>query len=225
MYNVYLGDMLCPVAPEKIVVNYNDGCETVDLADGGEIGVPRGNSLRVIGFSLLLPNSEYPFAVYKSGFCAAGIYLDKLEELLREKKPFQFIVTRAASDAKLFHSTNVKCLVESLQVEDNAELGFDVRVKVKLREYRDFAAKKLDLNAANALLKFERGRENSPEPKSKSVFYRVVKGDCMWMIAQRFYGNGNLYERIYNANRHRLAGRSPRCLIFVGDVLEIPPLG
>ena len=79
MYNIYLGDILCPVAPEKISVDYGSGCEVVSLADGGEIGIPNGNYLRSIEFSLLLPNKNYPFAVYKSGFQNADLYLEKFE--------------------------------------------------------------------------------------------------------------------------------------------------
>lgn len=220
MYNVYLGDVLCPVAPEKISINYGDGCEVVKLADGGLIGVPKGNSLREIEFSLLLPNKEYPFAVYKSGFCNADFYLEKFEELLDSKDAFQFIITRPGNR----RATNVKCLLENFNVDEDVKFGNDYSVKLKLREYKNFAAKKLDLNTANSIFKAERSTENSPAPKNKSVFYRVVKGDCMWMIAQRFYGNGNLYDKIYQANKSKLAGRSPKYLIFVGDLLEIPAL-
>lgn len=220
MYNVYLGGVLCPVAPEKISVNYGGCCEIVNLADGGGIGVPKGNSLREIEFSLLLPNKEYPFAVYKSGFCNADFYLEKFEELLASKGAFQFIITRPGNR----RATNVKCLLESLCVDEDVKLGDDYSVKIKLREYKIFAAKKLDLNTANSIFKSQRSTENSPAPKSKSAFYRVVKDDCMWMIAQRFYGNGNLYDKIYQANKSKLAGRSPKYLIFVGDLLEIPAL-
>lgn len=220
MYNVYFGDILCPVAPEKISVNYGSGCEVVKLADGGEIGVPSGNFLREIEFSLLLPNSVYPFAVYKSGFCGADHYLEKFEEMLREKTPFQLIITRSGS----LRVTNIKCLIESLYAYEDAKNGKDYTVKLKLREYKSFAAKKLDPDAADGIFKSQRSTEKSPAPKNKSVFYSVVKGDCMWMIAQRFYGNGNLYPKIYEANKSKLAGRSPKFLIFVGDVLEIPQL-
>lgn len=220
MYNVYLGDVLCPVAPEKISVNYGSGCELVKLSDGGELGVPTGNFLREIEFSLLLPNLEYPFAVYKSGFQNADFYLGKFEELMQSRGAFQFIITRPGNR----RVTNVKCLMESLRVDEDAKQGADYIAKIKLREYKIFAAKKLDLNTANSIFKSQRSTENSPEPKNKSQFYRVVKGDCMWMIAQRFYGNGNLYLKIYEANKSKLTGRSPRCLIFVGDLLEIPAL-
>ena len=224
MYNLYLGNILCPVAPEKISVNYGNGCEVVKLADGGELGVPKGKFLREIEFSLLLPNSEYPFAIYNNGFCDAEHYLEKFEKLLRDKNPFQFIVIRCSENRFYGRGTNIKCLMESLRVDEDVKFGVDYSAKIKLREYKNFAAKKLDPNTANSIFKSQRSTENSPEPKNKSIFYRVVKDDCMWMLAQRFYGNGNLYDKIYQANKSKLAGRSPKYLIFVGDLLEIPPL-
>lgn len=35
---------------------------------------------------------------------------------------------------------------------------------------------------------------------SGDASYTVVKGDCLWSIAKRFYGNGAQYMTIYNAN-------------------------
>lgn len=220
MFNVYLGDILCPVAPEKILVDYGDGCELVRLADGGELGVSRRDIPRRIEFSLLLPNREYPFAVYRSGFQNGNFYLRKFEEFFNSKTPFRFMIGRPGNALV----TNLRCLMEGYRIEENAKFGGDYVVSLKLREYKNFAAKKLDQTTANSIFKSQRSTENSPAPKAGSIFYRVVKDDCMWMIAQRFYGNGNLYDKIYQANVSKLAGRSPKYLIFVGDLLEIPPL-
>lgn len=49
--------------------------------------------------------------------------------------------------------------------------------------------------------------------------YTVVKGDCLWNIAKKFYGSGNQYSRIYNANRDKI--KNPN-LIYPGQVLVIP---
>lgn len=49
--------------------------------------------------------------------------------------------------------------------------------------------------------------------------YTVVKGDCLWNIAKKFYGSGAQYTRIYNANKDKI--RNPN-LIYPGQVLTIP---
>lgn len=50
--------------------------------------------------------------------------------------------------------------------------------------------------------------------------YTVVKGDCLWNIAKRFYGDGTKYTVIYNANKGIIKNPS---LIYPGQVLKIPP--
>jgi DNA-binding SARP family transcriptional activator/LysM repeat protein len=59
-----------------------------------------------------------------------------------------------------------------------------------------------------------------------SVSYTVVAGDTLWDIARRFYGDGSLYPRIFEANAGRVmaggqAFTDPR-LILPGWVLEVP---
>ena len=49
--------------------------------------------------------------------------------------------------------------------------------------------------------------------------YTVKVGDTLSKIAKRYYGNSNLYRRIFEANRHVL--RDPDG-IQVGQVLHIP---
>lgn len=237
MYNVYLGNMLCPIAPEKIQIKIANQNKTMVLMNGEEINIIKDAGLSEISFSLLLPNSQYPFAVYKSGYERAGFFLEQIEKLKLEKKPFQFIIARQFPDGKSLYNTNIKVSLEDYQIEDNANDGFDVRVSLRLKQYRDYSTKVCELKSSTisssqqsrsaettVSLKTFRPAETSPAPVQQNKTYRVVKGDCMWLIAQKFYGNGNLYEKIYQANKSVLAGRSPRCLIFVGDVLTIPPL-
>ena len=56
-----------------------------------------------------------------------------------------------------------------------------------------------------------------PVPIGKT--YWVQKGDSLYSIAQKFYGNGNLWVRIYEANKAKIA--NPR-LILTNWVLQIP---
>ena len=54
---------------------------------------------------------------------------------------------------------------------------------------------------------------------TSSDIYIVVKGDCLWNIAKKFYGAGLQYTRIYNANKDKI--KNPN-LIYPGQVLTIP---
>ncbi len=58
------------------------------------------------------------------------------------------------------------------------------------------------------------------EAKAAGTTYTVVKGDCLWNIAKKFYGSGAKYTVIYNANKGIIKNPS---LIYPGQVLTIPP--
>lgn len=55
--------------------------------------------------------------------------------------------------------------------------------------------------------------------ETTNEMYTVVKGDCLWNIAKKFYGSGSQYSKIYNANRDKI--KNPN-LIYPGQVFIIP---
>lgn len=62
----------------------------------------------------------------------------------------------------------------------------------------------------------------APTPTSPQT-YTTRPGDTLWSIAQHFYGDGNRWPEIYEANKAAI-GADPRDL-FAGKVLTIPPPG
>ena len=60
----------------------------------------------------------------------------------------------------------------------------------------------------------------TPPPPGLETTYVVVKGDYLSKIAQKFYGNGSLWPRIYQANKAVIGG-NPN-LIHPGQELVIP---
>lgn len=56
-------------------------------------------------------------------------------------------------------------------------------------------------------------------PEPAFVEYRVVKGDTLSEIAQRFYGSLRYAEAIYQANRDTMRSADD---LQIGDVLRIP---
>ena len=54
---------------------------------------------------------------------------------------------------------------------------------------------------------------------SNARYYVVKRGDCLWKIAKKYYGNGALYTKIYNANRDKI--KNPD-LIYVNQRFIIP---
>lgn len=222
-YDFYLNKCLLPVAPPKLSVKINNANETVTLINEGEINILKKAELTDIEFECRIPQEKYPFAVYESGFKGADYFLDYFESLKTSKKPFQFIVCRKRPTGKRLFDTNIKVSMEDYKITEDAKNGFDVLVKIKLKQWRDYGTKTVNISfnmeKPKASVEPQREATTSPAPVTAQT-YTVVKGDCLWNIAKKFYGNGSKYSIIYNANK-RVIGGNPN-LIYPGQVLTIP---
>ena len=222
-YEFFLGKCLLPVAPSKLEIKINNANKTLALINEGEINILKKPGLTDIEFTCGIPQVRYPYAVYKEGFRGADYFLDYFESLKNSRKPFQFIVCRVLpSDRKLFN-TNIKVTLEDYKLTEDAGDGFDVTVKVKLKQWRDYGTKTVNITMAaskpRAAAEPQRESTTSPAP-AQAASYTVVKGDCLWNIAKKFYGNGSKYTVIYNANKGVIGG-NPN-LIYPEQELTIP---
>ncbi len=222
-YDFYIDAMLLPVAPSKLSISIDNKNKTLVLINDGEINVLKKAGLTDISFTALLPQTRYPFAVYKNGFRKADVFLDKLEQLKVSHKPFQFIVSRTYPNGKLLFDTNIKVSLEDYKILEDAKNGFDVNVEVKLKQYRDYGTKTVNVTIKQdkpvATVQNTRPADTSPAPKTQPKTYTVKKGDTLWGIAKKYYGNGSLYTKIFNANKGVI--KNPN-LIYVGQVFTIP---
>jgi len=224
-YMMYLKKCLLPVTPKDVKIKINGKNKKVTLINEGEVNILKKPGLTDVELECLLPNVRYPFAVYNSGFQKASYFLDYFEELKVSQKPFQFIITRAFPNGRALYDTNIKVALEDYQIIESADEGFDVKVKINLRQWKEYGSKTIAMQieekkVVSAAPVNPRPAETSPAPPQPTT-YTVVKGDCLWAIAQKFYGNGSLYPKIYDANSDVFKGRSPN-LIYPGDVLVIP---
>ena len=222
-YDFYLDRCLLPVTPAKLKIKINNENEAVTLINEGEINILKKAGLTDIEFECSIPQIGYPFAVYKSGFKGADYFLDYFESLKTGKRPFQFIVCRQRPDGKKLFDTNIKVSLEDYSIAEDAKDGFDLTVKIKLKQYRDYGTKTVNISFGvgkpKAAVEVQRETTASPAPATAQS-YTVVKGDCLWNIAKKFYGNGSKYSTIYNANKG-VVGGNPN-LIYPGQVLTIP---
>lgn len=222
-YDFYLDKCFLPVTPSKLTIKINNKNKTVTLVNEGEINISKKAGLTDIEFECEIPQVKQPYAVYPSGFKGAGYYLDYFEQLKTSKKPFQFIVCRQSPNNKKFFNTNIKVTLEDYKIVEDAKEGFDLKIKISLKQYRDYGTKTVNVQIAaskpKATVEPQREAVSSPAPAAAQS-YTVVKGDCLWNIAKKFYGNGSKYTVIYNANKGVIGG-NPN-LIYPGQVLTIP---
>lgn len=144
-YDVYLGSCLFPVTPEKIQITINNNNTTVNLINEGEINILKMAGLTDVEFEAEIPQIRQPYAVYKDGFQSAGYFFNIFEQLKTGKKPFQFIVCRRTPANKTLLNTNLKVSLEDYTITEEAGNGFDFKVKFKLKQYREYGTKTVNI--------------------------------------------------------------------------------
>ena len=223
-YYFYLGNVLLPIPPKKLDLKISNQNKSYDLINNSQINVLKSPGLTTIEFEILLPNTKYPFAMYKNNFQNAKYYLGVLESLKINKSAFQFIVVRRFPTGKNIYDTNIKVSLEDYTITDSTDEGFDTKVKIKLKQYKDYSTKTVNVTIKQykppvvvRTVTTNNTAEATPKPRGQN--YTVKRGDCLWNIAKRFYGNGSKYTVIYNANRNKI--RNPN-LIYPGQVFWIP---
>lgn len=225
MYEMYIGKVCFPVTPGKITYKINGRNKTVTLINEGEVNLIKTTGLTDITIdSLLLPTfQEYPFSVYRNGFHTAGYYLEKLEKWKNKKKPVKFKLVSTTpwdSKLKLLSDTEYDVTIEDYEIiEDADKYGMDICVKLNMKQYRYWGAKKLRVEKqGNNIVTAKTGNKNpdkdSHKGNKKTAFvkktrkskdtpgnYIVKKGDCLMYIARKQLGDASRWKEIYNLNQ------------------------
>jgi len=166
-YHFYLKKCLLPVPPAKLQIKIKNTNDTITLINEGEINLLKAAGLTEIEFECSIPQSKYPYAVYRVGFQDAAFFLNYFEKLKRDKIPFQFIVSRERPNGKRLIHTNIKVSLEEYTITEQVEEGFDLTVKIKLKQYREYGTKIVTQNkeTKKASVKKKRAESNVRETK------------------------------------------------------------
>lgn len=210
MYQFYLDTLLLPVAPVSIDIKQDKDNKTVKLMTGEELNILGKLKLAEVSFAFTLPRVEYPFARYQGGFKPPEFFLEKIGAMTKSIK-FKVIEL----------GLNRTMAIESYAVTDSAK-DADITIKIKLKDYRAYGTKTFAVKqVAGAFIgtseKERPASANAPAPTQKPKNYTVVRGDTLWAIAKKFYGDGGKYPEIAKANNIP----NPN-LIFPGQVFSIP---
>lgn len=192
-----------PVAPSDI--SYGGiGQEWVTAERSGDrpLLLRKGVRLETLSFSFMMTSKIDMFA-------------SQSEELRALKNmagtPERILVRYGPDEAGLWRITDCAVTSQLRHPDDNGV----VRAVASLTLTRAS-------DAAPAVGPVSGGAKNPPPAPSEPApqrTHRVVAGDTLWGIAHRFYGNGALYPRIFDANRNIVRNAN---LIHIGWVLVIP---
>lgn len=234
MYQFYMGGVLLPVAPYSLTIKTGNQNETVTLINEGQINILKPVGLSKITFDALLPNREYPFARYTSGFKNAQYFMSVLENLKTKQKPFDFHIIRTDDSGTLLMTAESPMAVslETYTIEENHDkYGTDVCAKIELLQYREYMTKKLVFGKTDGKTTATVSSKRDASTKSAETTYTVVSGDNLWSIARRKLGDGSRSSEIYTLNKSVIeaaakkygrASSSNGWWIYPGTVLKLP---
>lgn len=228
MYSFYLDKTKLPVTPKKLTLKIKGNNKALDLANEGALNFLRAPGLTEISFEALLPMLDgYSFS---EKYKRPDYYLSILEKYMTDKEPFQFIVSRISPSGELLFDTNIKVSLENYTLTEDATGGLDMTVNISLKQYVPYATKTVSIivpkpKSDKVVVKTTAKRAGPERPNGKT--HTVVKGDCLWAIAQKYMGNGSKYPQLYEANKAVIdAGnrgtKNPKYTIYPGQVFVIP---
>ena len=161
-------------------------------------------------------------------------FLEFFEQLKTKCAPFQFIVLRDRPSGALLWDTNMSVSMEDYTVTEDAEDGDDIKVSFNLKQYRGYEMKYLKVSQTTTTEQkatVEAKRDTSQKPSVSNTTYTVVSGDTLWGISKSKYGDGEQWQKIYDANKKTIedtakkygkASSSNGHWIYPGEKLVIP---
>ena len=244
-YNAEKNKIKFPVLPDKIMVKNGGQNTSVNIVGLGEITIRRDRKAFAYSFSSFLPAKSFP-GINTSCVVTTKKVKTKKKKKTKEKteindapkprtiikkinswkekrKPVHFIITGGLVDCY--------CTIENFNYE---EAGGDVgtyQFSIELKEYREVEVRKIKKKKKKKGSKTGKGskkkkshttkKKTSKRTNSKAVpdTYIVKKGDCLWNLAKKFYGDAAKHTKIYNANK-KVIGSNPN-KIYPGQVLKI----
>ena len=143
-YDFYIDGQLLPITPASIDTKIGNKNKIVTLLNGEELNLLKKPKLTEFDFEFRLPSEDYP--VVKS-FVAPITVLNKLEDLKKNKKSFQFIIIRTPYESGLNNSINKKVTLEEYTIKEDVKNGPDLIVSVKLKQYIPIKTKLVNTKA------------------------------------------------------------------------------
>ena len=216
---IYLGTdddkIRFPIVPSSIGVNRSNNIDTQSVLKLGEVPIFNGTSLKTIELTSFFPNQEYSFCDY-TGFMSPYEFSDKIQSWMYEGEPVRIIVT----DTPI----NMQCLIQQFDTVEQDGTR-DLYYTLSLLEYRPIEVPKINDNSNNINNNSTSNKTNRPTTQNNSSSqksYKVVKGDNLYDIAQKHYGNGSLYTKIKEANKTKYPSLSKNNVIYSNWELIIP---
>lgn len=203
-----------PVNPEGLSVVSPFGFNDVTVANLGEVSIFGDRGLKEFSFSTFFPAKYNPsYCEYRS-FKAPYTYVAIFEKWRDTKLPLRFVVT----GTKINYLVTIRDF--TYDIEKAGSPG-DIYFSISLKQFKWVAVRYEATKTTTTKPKATRppSTKKTTTTTTKRT-YTVKKNDSLFLIAKRYYGNGEKWSTIYNANK-KVIGKNPNKL-KAGMKLVIP---
>ena len=198
-------ELILPVTPARYQWNGPANLQIVSLDQLGEATLYGGAKMGDGTLEdVLLPAQEYPFLV-PGGRADPEGYITQLEAWRDSGAKLQWIVSGTG--------INISVMISSLTKGEQDGTN-DRYISISMRQWQRLETPVLEISGGQAATE-----RDSQTGAAKVKSYTVQSGDCLWAIAQTYYGSGTQYKKLAAANPFI---KNPN-LIYPGQVLTIPP--
>lgn len=193
-----------PVAPQELTATIGPKVLYFSPINLGDVEVPKGRQPVRFTMQGVLPGLKryLPGSIIQDPQTIVA-QLQRWSDKAYNK-PIRFIVTNTPWNLLVF--------ISNLEVTHRGGHG-DIWYTLQLTEWRPLVVQEV------GQVKIQSTATKRPDTRPKPKTYTVKAGDSLWKIAQRIYGNGNQWTKIYEANRDKI--KNPD-LIYPGQQFVIP---
>lgn len=200
-----------PVTPSEVGCEFSNEISIEKINGLGEVSIYSGVNLKSTEISSFFPNHYATYCNYVD-IKKPYEYVRMIEKWMHKGAKLRLIVADT--------HTNIQVIVNNFSY--NEVFGTrDVYFSLSLVEYKDIKINKTTTSNDDTGTENNTDRPTEDKQENQSKTHTVVKGDSLWSIAQKNYGDGSKYPQIKEKNKAKYPSLSKNNYIYVGWVLEL----
>jgi len=210
-----------PVIPSEFERVIGADYETNNIIGLGDVATFNSNGLAQLNLSSFFPNKDYGFNEY-SNVPKPYDMVSHFKEWKNKGTVVRVILTGTDINQEMY--------ITNFSYGEKDGTG-DVYYSIDLLECRPITIPVItennSSNTQNASRPTDNNNNNSSNNKNNAnnitqKTHKVVKGDSLWAIAQKYYGKGSLYPKIKEANKGKYPSLAKSNVIYTNMELIIP---
>lgn len=207
-----------PSLPETAKVKNTTNYQSYDIIGKGSVKIPKGMDSGNLSWSHVFFGQKHTNGLLGGVWIAPTECIKIIQDWQQKGTVLNLMVTETA--------INKDVTIKSFDFAPIGAAG-DYEYDISFEEYRELKAYTTDELKIESYVKKVVARP-APEPSRQ---HTIVYGDTLWGLAQKYYGNGALWTKIFDANAETLDNDAKKWgrknsnkgnWIWPGTVITIP---